>query len=144
MNREYPAYPICGVGAVVFKDEHILIVKRKNPPLKDEWSIPGGKQKNNESLMEAVVREVKEECEINIVVVDLVDIFEYIEFDKNKVKYHYVVFDFVAFYTGGILKAKSDAIEAKWIKISELDNYNLKKETEDMILKSVDLRKRYL
>ena len=58
------------VDAVVFGYEQghisVVLIKRKYEPFKGQWAIPGGFVKNNESLEEAVERELKEETGINI------------------------------------------------------------------------------
>mgnify|MGYP006112715531 FL=1 len=58
------------VDAVVFGYEEgnisILLIKRKYSPFKDKWAIPGGFVKNEESLEEAVQRELQEETGIKI------------------------------------------------------------------------------
>jgi len=111
---------------VVFKDDSVLLVKRGNQPLAGTWSLPGGAVHRSETLVDAVVREVKEECGIDIDVIDLIREFEYIEPAINgKVEYHYLVFDFKAVYRSGELCSSSDAIDARWIRIGELSLYEL-------------------
>lgn len=39
----------------------LMLIKRKNPPYKDKWAIPGGFLNMDESLMQAALRELKEE-----------------------------------------------------------------------------------
>jgi 8-oxo-dGTP diphosphatase len=125
-TRRFPEQPVLGVGAVVFKDDSVLLVKRGNPPLAGTWSLPGGAVHRSETLVDAVVREVKEECGIDVDVIDLVREFEYIEPAKNgKVEYHYLVFDFKAVYRSGELRSSSDALDARWIRIAELSFYEL-------------------
>ncbi|TQR41414.1 NUDIX domain-containing protein [Paenibacillus popilliae] len=66
------AIPKLGVGAVIrnHKDE-ILLVKRNRNPEQGTWSIPGGKLDMYESLEECVIREVKEEVNLDITVTQL-------------------------------------------------------------------------
>ena len=66
MKREYPKHPIPAVGVVVFKDENILLIQRNKPPKAEEWSIPGGAQNLGERMVNAAIREVKEETNIDI------------------------------------------------------------------------------
>ena len=42
MSRLYPESPVVGVGAVIVRDGQVLLVRRANPPLQGEWSLPGG------------------------------------------------------------------------------------------------------
>ena len=53
--------PICCVGAVLVRNQKILLIQRKNSPAKNLWSIPGGRLNQGESWQAAVEREVKEE-----------------------------------------------------------------------------------
>lgn len=43
-SRHYPARPQVGVGAIVFRDDQVLLIVRATPPRQGEWSIPGGLQ----------------------------------------------------------------------------------------------------
>lgn len=54
---------VCGA---FIKDEKIMIAMRKNGSAKGTFEFPGGKVENNESEIEALIREWKEECDINI------------------------------------------------------------------------------
>jgi len=105
-----------GVGAVVFNDDAILLVKRRNPPHQHQWAIPGGKVNYGESLKNAVKREILEETGVLIDVQEPVYTFEVIETDeKNNATLHYVVIDYTARYLSGKLKAADDAEQAEWI-----------------------------
>jgi len=139
-ERLYPEKPMVGVGAVIFKNDEVLLIKRGNPPLAGEWSIPGGKLEENESIIEAVQREIKEECNVLVDIDDLIDLFEYIEKDeKNRVKYHFIVFDFRAQYLKGELDHLSDVSAARWVKVNDLDKYKMKKDTKNMIMKALNM-----
>ena len=59
-------HPIVGVGAVVLRDNSILLIKRAKEPYKGQWSIPGGKVKWCESLQQAAEREILEETNVII------------------------------------------------------------------------------
>ncbi len=135
-RRTYPENPLIGVGAAVFSDRSVLLIKRGNPPLYGSWSLPGGRAKSDENLKEAVKREVEEECGIKIDVVDLVKLFEYIEKgDEGKVKFHYIVFDFNAVYKSGTLTHTSDALDSQWVDLDELHRYKLTDAVIDVIKK---------
>jgi len=109
-----------GVGAIVFKNDAVLLVKRKNPPNQDQWAIPGGKVKYGEALKQAVAREILEETGIIIEVKEPVYTFEIISTENDdKPALHYVVIDYQAQYRSGEILAADDAEAAAWITRSE-------------------------
>ncbi|MBW2439133.1 MAG: NUDIX domain-containing protein, partial [Deltaproteobacteria bacterium] len=54
------------VGAIVFENDRVLLVRRGQPPSQDLWAIPGGRVKLGETLQEAAEREILEETGITI------------------------------------------------------------------------------
>jgi ADP-ribose pyrophosphatase YjhB (NUDIX family) len=141
-SRTYPKQPLVGVGAAVYKDTDVLLIRRGKPPLYGAWSLPGGRVKEDEDLKQALRREVREECSIEIEVGDLVIELSYIERDEqDRVKYHYVVFDFAAQYLSGTLARASDALQARWIPIEKLPSYDLTDKVREVIRDGAALRK---
>jgi mutator protein MutT len=128
----YPDHPVVGVGAIIISEGKILIEKRKNEPSKGKWSIPGGLVELGENIEQAVIREVKEETGLDVEAPHLIDIVDNISLDaKGKVKYHYVIIDYLVTVRGGLLKAASDADELKWVPFSEVEEYDLTKSFRD-------------
>lgn len=126
MNREYPARPIVGAGALIIKDGKLLLIKRGAKPGQGKWSIPGGLVELGERVQNTVVREVKEECGLDIEVEKLVDVFDSITRDeKGRIRYQFVVVNFLANIKGGNLKNADDVLEARWVPINAVEKYNL-------------------
>lgn len=137
MTRDYPERPIVGVAAVVIEDDRVVLVRRGRPPAYGEWSLPGGAVEPGESLEEAVVREVAEEIGLTVEVVEVVAVLDRIFWDQEgEVHYHYVLIDFLCRKTGGKLQASSDAISCSHVPFSALAQYNLTKETREVIGKA--------
>ena len=126
MTREYPIAPIVGVGAVIVRDNHVLLVRRGNEPNRGLWSIPGGAVELGETLAQAATREVREECRLEIEAQGVLSTFELIERDEqDKVRYHYVLIDLATRYVGGQAAAGTDALDAHWVTEDELDTLDI-------------------
>jgi 8-oxo-dGTP diphosphatase len=126
MAREYPAHPVVGVGAVVVRGEMALIVKRAHEPRKGEWSLPGGLLELGESLEHAARREIKEETSLDVVVGPIIETFDRVHRDAaGRIRYHFVIVDFVCWSDEGEPIAGSDAEDAAWVTEGELDDYGV-------------------
>jgi 8-oxo-dGTP diphosphatase len=127
MQREFPAHPLVGVGAVVFDSSgQVLLIKRGRPPGQGRWSLPGGLVELGETLKEGIEREVYEETGLIVnaeTVVDVVDrIYRYSGQEDGKdprVQYHYVVVDYWCRLIRGELKPSSDASDVAWVAQDE-------------------------
>jgi ADP-ribose pyrophosphatase len=101
-DNSYPDAPKVAVGAVVFKDERVLLVRRGQPPSKNLWAIPGGSVEIGETLQEAAEREILEETGIKIQAGEPVFTFDVIDRDgTGKIRFHYVIVDLAADYVTG-------------------------------------------
>jgi len=117
----YPARPRPAVGAVVFKDGAVLLVKRGKAPACGMWAIPGGSVHLGETLQAAAEREILEETGVVIRAGEPVLVFDTIQRDeKGVVQFHYVIVDLAAEYIGGDPKAADDAADARWVRSDEL------------------------
>ncbi len=137
MTRQYPKRPIFGVGAIVFQDEMVLLVKRGLPPGKGDWSLPGGAVELGESAKEALVREVREETGLEVVPEKLVSLVDIIDRDgAGAVRHHYAVADYRCVISGGNLKAGGDAAEARFVPLKDVEKYPLTRKAREVILKA--------
>ena len=126
MKRLYPDQPVVGVGAVIVKECKIALIKRGNEPSKGKWTIPGGLVELAESPEQAVIREAKEETSLDVDNPTLMDVVSNVDLDDNgKVKYHYVIIDYLVHVKTGIAKASSDAMELRWVQFEEVEKYDL-------------------
>jgi ADP-ribose pyrophosphatase YjhB (NUDIX family) len=108
-----------GVGAVVVDGGRVLLVRRGSEPLKGQWSIPGGLLELGEALTGGVIREVREETGLIVEPVELVELLDRIHREGERVRYHYVIADYLCRVIGGTLEAASDADAVRWVERSE-------------------------
>jgi 8-oxo-dGTP diphosphatase len=126
MKRMYPDQPVVGIGAVIIKNGEIALIKRGNEPSKGKWTIPGGLVELGESLEAAVIRETKEEVCLDVENPTLLGVVDNVDLDEQgKIKYHYVIIDYLVHVKAGTIKAESDAEELRWVLFDEVEKYNL-------------------
>ena len=126
MKRLYPNKPLIGVGAVIVCNGRILLEKRKGEPGKGKWSIPGGLVELGERAEQTVIREVREETNLEVENPELIDVVDSITFDEDgRIKYHFVIIDYFVKLKGGTVKAADDAAELKWVPFNEVEKYDL-------------------
>jgi len=128
LKRLYPDQPVVGVGAIIICNGKILLEKRKNEPGKGKWSIPGGLVELGESLEQAVIREVKEETELDVYEPQLIDAVDNITVEEDgRIKYHFVIVDYFVKLKGGTPRATSDAEELRMVELDEVEKFDLTK-----------------
>jgi ADP-ribose pyrophosphatase len=133
-NGAYPNCPQVAVGAIVFKEDKVLLVLRGKPPAVNLWSIPGGSVELGETLQEATEREIREEAGITIRAREPVYTFDVLERDnKDNVRFHYVIVDLAADYISGELRPGDDAIDVRWFSADEVNKLKVSEATRKLL-----------
>jgi len=128
--------PRAAVGAVVIEEGKVLLVKRKYPPKKGKWAIPGGSVNLGESLQAAAEREIREETGLIIEAKEPIHTFDLIERGPNgKVIFHYVVVDLRAEYISGEPHPADDVSDAGWFGPKEIKNIDSSTSTIELLRK---------
>ena len=152
-NREYPARPIVGVGAVIviqpaeaalvgwttaLTTPGVVLVKRRFEPLAGEWSLPGGKVEAGEMLEAATAREIEEEPGLVVEVGPLVEVLDRIfRDDDGRVRFHYVLMDYLCRARAGLLGAGSDVSDVTIADPRDLGPFGLATITQTVIEKAL-------
>jgi 8-oxo-dGTP diphosphatase len=124
MRREFPLSPLVGVGAVIVHGGRVLLVRRGTEPLRGQWSLPGGLVEVGEALTAALVREVREETGLMVEAVELVELLDRIYREGDRIRYHYVIADYLCRVVGGSLQAASDASDVRWVQRAEWNSHS--------------------
>ena len=134
MKRHYPDQPLVGVGAVIFKGEEVLLVRRGQEPAKDAWSLPGGLVELGETLTAALTREIAEETGVTVKILGVSAVLERIFPDPaGKIAYHYVLIDYACEYLEGELQPGSDITAGQFVALTDLDRFDLPQFTLEVI-----------
>jgi ADP-ribose pyrophosphatase YjhB (NUDIX family) len=133
---------VVGVGAVIVVPGHaaatygfaagdfgargVVLIRRRFEPLAGQWSLPGGALEVGETLAAGLAREVLEETGLSVQVGPVIDVFDRIMLDgADRVRYHFVLVDYLCRPIGGTLHAGSDASEATVADPARLGPYGL-------------------
>jgi ADP-ribose pyrophosphatase YjhB (NUDIX family) len=143
-SRQYPGQPIVGVGAVIIQDGKVVLVKRRFEPLAGQWSLPGGRLELGETLEGGLAREMLEETGLEIEVGPVVDVFDRILLDpERKVRYHYVLIDYLCRPIAGTLAHGSDVAAAELVDPGDLDRFRLTPKATSVIEKAVAIAREH-
>ncbi len=110
--------PLACTGAIVWRGDEVLLVRRGKPPGMGSWSIPGGRIEYGEMMRYAAVREVREETGCEIEIGTLCDVV-----DSVVEGLHAVLIDFNARWVSGEPVAGDDAAEARFVKLDAVKDY---------------------
>lgn len=129
--------PVAAVGIVCLRGDHVLLVRRAQPPLEDSWSLPGGRIEWGERAADAALRELREETGVSAELVGLIDVVDAVLSRRGGEGEspwgHYVLIDYAARWVAGEPKAGDDARDARFFSVAELDGLGLWSETARII-----------
>lgn len=97
-------------------DGNIVLVKRKNPPYKDMWALPGGMMDPGETIETTAIREAEEETGLKIELINLIGVYSKPDRDPRG---RYISVLFSARPVGGKLNAGSDAGDIKLMHLND-------------------------
>ena len=151
-NREFPEWPMVGVGGVLIDGDRALLVRRATQPALGEWTIPGGLLEVGETLAAGVERELREETGLTVRVVELIEALERIFADGGEIqpapdaaglayeqqenerktegrprpRYHYVILDYLCERVSGEPSMNEEISELAFVREEDLPGYHLK------------------
>lgn len=108
------------VGAVILKDNNVLLGKRAIDPAAGTWDLPGGFVEANETIEQAILREVKEELSIDAKIIKLLGSFGPTWYEyKGKGQYNTDLY-FLIEPLSENFKAADDVNEIQWFPLNQL------------------------
>jgi ADP-ribose pyrophosphatase len=128
-----------GVGTLIRRHEEYLLIKRASEPDKGLWSVPGGMVELGENLSEAAKREAEEETGLVVEILEDLGVVDKVVRDgPGRVKYHFVIVDYLAEPVSGIMHHCDDALDARWVHPCDFKKYEMSPTLVDL-LKKIDI-----
>ena len=106
------------VAAIIKKEDKIFITRRSYGEFADMWEFPGGKIELGETRDDALIREIKEELELDINNLEYLSTVEY-----DYPNFHLIMHCFICEICGGKLNLNAHN-DAKWVSLDELSKQN--------------------
>lgn len=123
------------VAAIIKKGDKIFITKRSSGEFADMWEFPGGKIELGETQEAALIREIKEELELDITNLNYLTTVEY-----NYSNFHLTMHCFICEICGGTLNLNVHN-DAKWVLIEELSSQKWVPADVEVVEKLVEVTK---
>ncbi len=147
MKRIYPDHPVVSVSAAIFDSEpadnmsqRVLLIQRGKEPKKGFWSLPGGAVELGETVKDAIMREIEEECGIDIEPLGPVEVRDSIVRDENDaIKFHYVLISYLARRISGEPRVCDEVSAVEWVPLSEISRYRSTDGLEEIVQKASQL-----
>jgi len=115
-------------AGIILKGDKLLIAKRPNNKHQGGlWEFPGGKVESNETNLQALKRELKEEINLDIKQANLYQEIQFNYPDKNVHLYFFMVTDFSGDAKG------LEGQEIRWVAVSELDKYSFPDANQEIV-----------
>ena len=121
--------PQAAVGVVCLRGDEVLLIRRGQPPLQGDWSLPGGRIEWGERAEDAALRELGEETGVRAELLGLAAVVDGL-FGPDR---HYVLIDYAARWLEGEPAAGDDAAEAAFHPLADLEGLGMWSETVRVI-----------
>jgi 8-oxo-dGTP diphosphatase len=134
MNKPVPC-----VGVVCVRGDEVLLIRRGRAPMLSAWSIPGGRIEWGEKAHNAALRELREETSIEADLVGLIEVFDGLFSQGGELTHHFVISEFAVRWRFGEPQAGDDAAEALFVKLADIDQFDLTVDLKRVIRAGVAL-----
>lgn len=130
-------FPEPTVGGLVFNKKGDLFLMRSHK-WRNTYTVPGGHIELGETMEDALVREVKEETNLEIFDIEFIDFQEFIFDDEFWKKRHFIFFDYSAKTNSTEVILNNEAQDFIWVSLNEVFNLPIDKYTKRAIERYIE------
>lgn len=113
--------PRLGAIAVVRKGDQVLLAQRSKGGYIGRWGFPGGHVERGETVIEAAIRELREETGVVAEPAGVLTVLDEIgRTDTGVVEWHYVLIAVLADWRSGEAVAADDAAAVRWVTLADI------------------------
>ncbi len=110
------------MDTLITQSNSVVLIRRKNPPFKGSWALPGGFVEYGETVELAAIRETKEETGLDIELDGIVGVYSDPHRDPRG---HIISICFLGYKIGGKLIADTDAADVKCFGVDEVSRIEM-------------------
>ena len=122
--KQFPTHIVAVDGIIENGKDEVLLVR---DAYRSTWTVPGGQVEVGENLIDALIREIKEESGVNVKVGNLICVSSntgtHLGYGGHDMVPTKVMFGFVCTYIGGELCTSDETTEVKWVHKDEVLNH---------------------
>ncbi len=120
--------PNKAVKAVITNDNNEILLLQRNIKTRKQnnWDLPGGLLEENEDERSALKREVKEELDVEIEIIDTGKLWKFFRHLDNK---WVDVQNYICKIVTGTIKLSDEHVDYKWVDKNKINNYPVKDES---------------
>ncbi|MCR8826633.1 NUDIX hydrolase [Pseudosulfitobacter koreensis] len=136
-----PTAPTLAALAVVIRDDHVLLVQRRNEPDAGLWGFPGGHVDLGETALDAAVRELAEETGVRARALRyLTNIDVIVHGPDGTLRHHFLLAVVLCAYPEGDPVAADDALAAEWVPVMDVMRNRLacSRHVDDVVAAAVE------
>ncbi|WP_405079374.1 NUDIX hydrolase [Paenibacillus chitinolyticus] len=101
----------------IIRENKVLMIKENKEYAKNLWNFPSGRLEYGEGILDAAVREAKEETGYDVRLTEATGVYNFFGSSNHQV----ILFHFIGEIVGGTLQLEETGIiDSKWIEISDL------------------------
>ena len=129
------------LGGVVFDSGRVLIVQRNDDEeiLPNIWELPSGKKDPLENADDALLREIKEETDVDVEIIMPFSVFNYLIEKPGEIRDSTQINYLTKPLAKPVVKLSTEHQAFSWIKKDETDKYTLTETVKTVIKNAFDI-----